>query len=1025
MNATRVLGLRSVSAGLVLGLLGAWPLPAAAQTPGAESVREQADEQAADAAGEAVPEPPGDVEEFLVVAPPLQEILAASRMDADELINTLDAAELAKFAASDVADALKFVPGVSVVEGQFAIIRGLEDRYNSTLYNRAPVPSPDPDSQSVQLDLFPSDIVGNLVVSKTFSPDLPSNSSGGAIDIVTHDYPDEELQIKLGGGGGFETGALDRFLRLDDGSPTGIDTDWQDVIESDAGASIGGRRSLLGRELRFKGVLNQEIDYRTAEGFQESREPRLARTRNFPRPPCPCVTGSGDLALGELGLSGGRFDLTESERSEQRTGYGGLGIDLDEAGDHKLDGSIFHTRKDEETVQLEENGYFPRFDYGALAAIQAEGREVTREDFSDAATPTSWLAGVRGSPSDDPSRGPLWYDAFFESQAFQRDRELTVYQLNGEHRIAWIDGLHFAWAGNHAKTTQEETTRGARIFYEAEDTADIPTRFPATPGALGPGQYYATPDLFLSVNEIEETQDFARFDADYQRELGEHLTLTVNGGFWYEKADRDVVSSFLETPAVAGSTQFAIPGRSLEELGGRVFDELQQTDGELAGVRTAENEASREITAWSFGGKATLWDRLDLLGGLRIESIFIESLNDAFTGQLLNGAPATFPSQYLLFDRLDNQARGEITSPVPPGTTFNDQLIGIRVPIDPATGLVDLTDRASIESLINGEIDERLYLPSFAIHYRPIEGLNLRAAWSRTSARPSFRELGYYVSVEPGTDDRVVGNPQLVLSDVESWDARVEYTWGEFGDLAALSVFYKTIDDPIESIVLRDPINREASDSSAFYRTFFNNPNQGTLKGVELEARKNLGIVPFEFARYFSIGGNFTWIDAEVDRTEAELARSRPFFGAAPGDPERFSDLSSSRRLFGQPEWIANVDLTFEHPDWGTKVSLIFFAISDVLDAAGSASLNANNNVFAFTLDRYVDSYHQLDLSASQTWHVDFLRGDLTLRAGVKNLTNSARGLIYDPEQTRDEVAERSYQIGRDVSFSLSYTFTF
>ena len=71
--------------------------------------------------------------------------------------------------------------------------------------------------------------------------------------------------------------------------------------------------------------------------------------------------------------------------------------------------------------------------------------------------------------------------------------------------------------------------------------------------------------------------------------------------------------------------------------------------------------------------------------------------------------------------------------------------------------------------------------------YRPIEGLSLRGAWSQTVARPSFREMGFYVSVEPGTDDLTVGNPQLQLSDVESWDARAEYAWGEYGDLAALS----------------------------------------------------------------------------------------------------------------------------------------------------------------------------------------------------------------------------------------------
>ena len=57
-------------------------------------------------------------------------------------------------------------------------------------------------------------------------------------------------------------------------------------------------------------------------------------------------------------------------------------------------------------------------------------------------------------------------------------------------------------------------------------------------------------------------------------------------------------------------------------------------------------------------------------------------------------------------------------------------------------------------------------LPAVGLTYRPLEGLALRAAYSQTVARPSFREMGFYVSVEPATDDLIVGNPQLGLSDV-------------------------------------------------------------------------------------------------------------------------------------------------------------------------------------------------------------------------------------------------------------------
>ena len=970
---------------------------------------------------EAVAEP-SDIEEFVVVASPVAEILAASRMDAHELINTMGAAEFDKLAISDVADALKFVPGVSVVEGRFAVIRGLEDRYSSTLYNGAPVPSPDPDRQSVQLDLFPSDVLSELVVAKTFGPDLPGNSAAGSIDILTHDYP-EELTLKLSGGAGFSSRAWSRFLELDGGSPIGEESDGWDTLESDFGAMIGGRDEAVEREIRFKAIVNQEIDYETAEGVQHGREPkRCLNSRRQPCRPGDVPSRAGDLALGELSLSNGKFDLTKSERIERLTGYAGLGFDLDEAGDHKLDASAFYTNSESEVVQLKENGFLPNFDYGLLAEKQANGEEILSQDYDDFATFSSFLRNVRPRPEDDPSRGPLWYSSFLESKSFDTERELQLYQVNGDHQVQALEGLHLSWAANHAKTTQEETAHGARYFFEPDDdTQAPPAEFPVGVGDLGPGRFATNGSgLVISSNEIEEDQDFARVDAAYEADLSEFFTLELSTGGWFERASRDVTSTFLESPTVGGSSQFVIYGDTQQQLGQNIFDTLdRQADGRVSATREGTNESNREIDAWHLGLVGTLWEDVDLLGGLRLERILIESLNEPFTGNMRFGAPATFPEAYLFFDRLDNPARGEVISAPPPGTFFNDQLLGIDVPIDPVTGFVDLLDAQGIRALTDGEIDETKLLPSLGLTYRPLEGLNLRGAWSRTVARPSFREMGFYVSVEPGTDDLTVGNPQLQLSEVESYDARAEYAWGDFGDLAALSLFYKTIEDPIESIVIRNPLNFESS-SSALYRTFFNNPNEATLLGVEVEARKSFGFLGPEWANYFSLGGNFTWIDAEVDRTEAELARSEPFFGVPPGQNARYSGLEKSRRLFGQPEWIANADVTFDHPEWGSKATLALSAISNVLDAAGSAFIQPNGVARDFVLDRYVDSFYQLDLVLSQE-----IWDGLVFKMSVKNLTDSKRAIVYDPEQTRDEISERRYRIGQDYSFSLTYTYAF
>jgi outer membrane receptor protein involved in Fe transport len=979
-----------------------------------------------------------DIEEFVVLGAKGALESLDLRVESDELLNVLSAEELSRFAASDVAEGLKRVAGVNVVEGQFAIIRGLEDRYSATLYNSAPIPSPDPDRQSVQLDLFPSEVVSNLIVAKTFSPELPSNAAGGSIDIVTRDYPGEPLAGALRGAAGFNQYAIERFLGLVPGSPVGEERAALDTLAQEYGGFLGGRTELAGREIRYKAVLNWDLDYGTAEGYQEGRQPRRTEFRREGQAN-QTVLAAGGLAEGELELTAGRFDLTTSERSEQATGYGGFGFDLDTAGNHRIDLSAFYTRKKQGVVESKENGYLPGFDYSVPAALQeatgslADPDSVFLQQIGNCrvcGTRGAWIAAALRSDLDGGAdRGPLWFTHFAESRSYDIERDLLVTQINGEHWLQALAGLHLGWAANYAHTTQQETALGAGIFFEPANVLDadfaIPTRFPVAVQDLGPGVFATTSDsgIISSFNDIDESQGFGRLDVDYQIALSESVFLNLSSGGWYESATRDVASQFVESPTLGGRTQFSVVGSTPLDLGRQLFGALDaQPDGKTSFTRETSNESRREIWAWSLGSKATLWERLDLLGGFRLENLRLESINDAFTLATRGcnpAAPATFPETFILFDRLDNPSRCEARPPA--GTIFNDQVLGLRVPVDPVTGFVDLTDRAEIQSVVDGEVDERQFLPSAGLVYRPLPGLSWRNAWSQTVARPSFREMGFYASVELGSDDLVVGNPQLQLSEVTSWDTRLEYTWGELGELLSLSGFYKTIENPIESILVRNPIDVRPG---VLWRTWFNNPNTAKLWGIELEARKNLDFLGIDFAEYFSVGGNFTYIHAEVERTEAELLRAGLFFLTPAGEPAAYSGLERSRRLFNQPEWIANADLSFEQPDWGTKLTLAYFAISDVLDAAGTSILGPDLRTQGIVLDRYLDSYGQLDLVLSQTWSPAFLRGgSLTIKASLKNLTDSTRRLVYDREQTNDEIAERSYKIGRDFKFGVTYAF--
>ncbi len=1011
------------------------------------------------------------LDEYVVEASTVGEMMDALdiRMESDQMLNIMSAEDLSKYASGDVADALKRVAGVNVVEGQFAIIRGLEDRYSSTLYNGAPVPSPDPDRQSVPLDLFPSEIVNNLVVTKTFAPELPSNSAGGSIDIVTHQYPEEPFSFTVSAKGGINENAWDRFLKYQGGSPVGKEVDGTDTIYGEVSAALGGRKDFWKREVRYKAVVNWQSDYDTAKGFQEGRQPaRFGASSHFP---------AGDLAFGELSLTKGRFDLTTSAYDERLTLFGGFGFDLDEAGNHKIDASVFWTRAHEKTVQLREDGYLPSFDYGILPQLEADGEEIDFNVFDGSsppyvpgqvATENSWIArSIRVSLAETVTRGAPWASSFQEDQSFKVRRDLFITQVNGEHEIARVDGLKLTWAANYATTSQDDEALGARIWFEPcglttltalgcpagvtpinQIPGGLPTVFPVDPADLGPGKYLAAKGLLSSSNSIDEDQYFGRADGEYERDLLDWLAGKVTTGIWYEHAKRNVTSDFLkaESTTIAGctvaegcvgsGTQFAIFADTPEELGRKIFGTAlnRGADGSLSGLITTKNESKREIAAWNLGVKATLWEWLDLLGGVRLENILIESKNDPFTpGFAFDQTPLIFPTKYLFLDRLDNSVR-EFKRPPP----YNDEILGLDPSVGPCRDTagnvipagqygsgqcVDLIDSSEIQGAVNGKIDENRALPSAGIAFRPFDWLTLRGAYSQTVARPSFREIGYYVSVEPGTDDLTIGNPRLGLSDVESFDGRLEVVWGDVGDLFAFSGFYKTIQDPIEQIVVRDPTDFDGSSTSQF-RTFFNNPSEAKLWGIEVEGRKNLGFLSFGakglgFLDYLSLGGNFTWIDAQVDRSDAELERSTAFFGRTDlVSGARFDGLKQSRRLYGQPEWIVNADVTFDQPDWGTRATLAFFGISDVLDAAGVATPNQAGQITSFTLDQYVGSYGQLDLIVSQR-----LWKGLSIKLTAKNLTDSKRSILYDPEQTTQKIKERQYKVGRDYTVELKYAF--
>lgn len=90
----------------------------------------------------------------------------------------------------DLASAMGRVTGVSVQSGKFVYVRGLGDRYTRTTLNSMTIPGLDPDRNDVQIDIFPTSVLENVIVYKTFSPNLPGDFTGGIVDVETKNFPE-------------------------------------------------------------------------------------------------------------------------------------------------------------------------------------------------------------------------------------------------------------------------------------------------------------------------------------------------------------------------------------------------------------------------------------------------------------------------------------------------------------------------------------------------------------------------------------------------------------------------------------------------------------------------------------------------------------------------------------------------------------------------------------------------------------------------------------------------------------------
>ena len=343
--------------------------------------------------------------------PQRQTAQVASFVTPEDLLRSGDA---------NAAIALTRLSGLSIVDGRFAYVRGLGDRYAAALLNGSPLPSPEPLRRIVPLDLFPSEILDSVAVQKTYSANYPGEFGGGLINLRTLRRPiDNFLNVSASVGyNSVTTGSAGLVHHGSNSDWSGYDRGYRDTPAP------------LANVLRNNQALGDLTDAQLEAVSESVVDPNLLVVQSMDLNPNYSLAANGGIAfqwgrfdMGLVGAAGFDSGWTLQNAQRQRVRGDVLGTDLTsqltsydantnalvslsaDTGDHALGATLFYvhsTRKDTQLTRGE--------DFNAQG-----GRPIYRES-------TGWF-----------------------------ERELAMFQLTGEHTFG---ALEARWRGSVSQATR-------------------------------------------------------------------------------------------------------------------------------------------------------------------------------------------------------------------------------------------------------------------------------------------------------------------------------------------------------------------------------------------------------------------------------------------------------------------------------------------------------------------------------------------------------------------------------------------
>lgn len=395
-------------------------------------------------------------------APQIEEIAVIGQFVPDEKRSTSSVADVVseqqftRSGDSNIAESLKRVSGLSTIGGKYVYVRGLGERYSTTLLNGAILPSPEPVNRVVPMDLFPTSVLESVLVQKTYSAHLPSEFGGGVLQMRTKKSSDEFMwnlssSLSMTDGVNFSDGYV---LPGGDRDWTGFDDGFREAPAALQQATAGGQELRLFSPFTGVGVSAAEL---------QTIGRSLVNEYNIESKKIPA-----------------NFDISSSIANSHDIGNSGTRINYLAAVDYSNSWDTneiernFYAAGTDGLSQIEALTYFGSENSIDMSSIVSAGLDFNPEHnirlTSVLLRKTDDIAGFTVGSTEAES-------LVKETDIEWIEQELFSNQLQGDHYFPGLNEMVLNWRYSHIKAERDAPdTRHYRFDGLSEDTFEFSTR---------------------------------------------------------------------------------------------------------------------------------------------------------------------------------------------------------------------------------------------------------------------------------------------------------------------------------------------------------------------------------------------------------------------------------------------------------------------------------------------------------------------------------------------------------------------